>query len=227
MSAPRRGRDVTRRGIFLAATAIPLAACEAPYGIDYKMVRDSFAVSLGLEQPPGVTLEQASQVPYSSLGYRVGHAPEQMLVLGSSSGSANLWTSAERRSIVTKTGRITKTAGFPWNLSETYWHSPDALAEGLHVTVQPTLRLLDFKDADKFGVRLQGEFKLAGETEVTILGAKISTLRLLETCHCEDFDWDFQNEFWIDRQTGFAWRSIQYVHPNLEPFMLEIFRPPE
>lgn len=218
---------MTRRSVLWAAMAAPLSACEAPYGIDYKTVRDSFAVSLGLEQPPGITLEQASQVPYSSLGFRIGNSSEQMLVLGAASGGANIWTSAEHRAIVTKAGRVTQTAGFPWNLSETYWHSPDVLADGLQVTAQKTLRLLDFKDANKFGVRLQGQFETAGESEVVILGAKIPTRTLLETCHCEDFDWDFQNRFWIDRHTGFVWRSIQYVHPNLAPFAIEILRPPQ
>lgn len=226
MSPPPHDPDVTRRGLILALAASPLAACEAPYGLDYKTIGQSLAVSIGIESPPGITIEQAGQVPYSSLGYRLGDSAEQMLVLGTASDNANLWTSAERRALSTKAGRITKTAGFKWNLSETYWPAPDPLSEGAAASSRSTLRLLDFGDVKRFGARLHGQFDSARESEITILGTSIPTISLSEICHCEDFDWDFQNQFWLDRQSGFVWRSVQYVHPNLEPFTIEVFRPP-
>jgi hypothetical protein len=226
MKSSRRN-PITRRAVLLTGIAGSLTACEAPYGLDYKTIGNSLAVSLGFKQAPGITLEQASQVPYSSLGYRVGDSAEQMLILGSASGHTKLWTSGERRLLVTKSGRITKTAGFAWNLSETYWSSPDALLDGRKAPLRPNQRVMDFGDIKKFGTRVRGQFELKEESSVAILGANISTLTLSETCHCDDFDWDFENLFWIDRQTGFVWRSIQYVHPNLAPLTVEILRPPE
>jgi hypothetical protein len=211
----------------LTGIATSLTACEAPYGLDYKTIKGSLAVSLGLKQTPGITLEQASRVPYSSLGYRVGGTAEQMLILGSSSGDTKFWTSAERKLLVTKSGRITQTAGFAWNLSETYWNSHDALADGIQAPLRPNPRLVDFKDVKRFGVRIHGQFNLKEESSIAILGANISTFTLSETCHCDDFDWDFENLFWIDRQSGFVWRSVQHVHPNLDPLEIEILRPSE
>lgn len=224
---PSRKHLVTRRAALVTGIASSLTACEAPYGLDYKTIGDSLAVSVGLKQAPGITLEQASQIPYSSLGYRLGDAAEQLLVLASASGDTKLWTSGERRLLVTKSGRITKTAGFEWNLSGTYWNIRDALLDGRKAPLRLDQRLMDFRDIKKFAARVRGQFELKEESSVTILGAQISTLTLSERCHCDDFDWDFENLFWIDRQTGFVWRSIQCVHPNLAPLTVEIFRPPE
>jgi hypothetical protein len=205
-----------------------LAACQAPYGLDYKTIGQALAVSTGLEAPPAITLEQAQKVPYSSLGYRLGGSAEQMLVLASQQGDHLMWTSAERRTLVTKGGRIVKTGGFPWNLSDTYFHTPDIVATGLQHTLPagPITRIADFQDIAKFGSRLVSRYVRKGPSTITILGASLPTITVQEHCHCKDFDWDFVNTFWVDRESGFVWRSKQHVHPNLAPFSVEIFRPP-
>jgi hypothetical protein len=87
-------------------------------------------------------------------------------------------------------------------------------------------RLCDFTDIGLFGVRIHGEFALRGAETIKILEHPLPTLALIEDCGSKEIDWHFQNVFWLDSETGFVWKSVQYVHPNLEPITLEILRPP-
>ena len=46
-----------------------------------------------------------------------------------------------------------------------------------------------------------------------------------EVCDVEDMKWHFRNEFWITPADGRVWLSLQYVHPRINPVLIETFRP--
>lgn len=219
----------SRRALLLTAGSAVLAGCEAPFGLDYSTIKKVAAVSVGLEDPPGITLEQASQIPYSSLGFRIGKSSEGLLVLASQTGEDFLWTSADRVALVTRNGRIVKTGGLRWNLSTTSFPSIDPLSmtfDGAPV-VSPSLRIVDFNDVNRFSVRIKGEFESLGPQTTNILGTDLPTIALIEHCKSDDLDWEFQNAFWRDHESGLVWKSLQFVHPNEPPITIEILRPPE
>jgi hypothetical protein len=37
--------------------------------------------------------------------------------------------------------------------------------------------------------------------------------------------WNFDNEYWTDKMTGYVWRSSQHIHPKAPPLILEVLRP--
>ncbi len=219
---------LSRRTILLAGAALPLAGCDMPYGLNYDTVKTSLAVSTGLEEAPGITLEQASQIPYASIGYRIGGSQEFILVLASTIAGSLLWTAADHRALVTANGRVTRSAGFEWNLAETSFSQPDPVQTGLHQLTTNVLlvRTLDLRDVDRFGVSVQSTFTPIGKTKVSILGADLDVLEVHEDCRCDDLDWSFQNVFWADVGSGFIWRSVQNIHPNLGALTIEVLRPP-
>lgn len=218
----------TRRSLLMAAAALPLAACDSISRIDFNTMKQMVAIDMGLEDAPAITLEQAAQVPYATLGYRIGGSEENMLILAVGTGGNQLWTSSAHRALVTNAGRIIKTAGLPWNLSATQFRMPDTLRDGLHITesTAESLRVVDFADLNLFSIAVYSRFRPAGTKTIRILGSELSTIALVENCRSPELDWSFQNEFWLDPATGFNWRSVQTIHPNLDPLTIEILRPP-
>ncbi|HJT80104.1 MAG TPA: YjbF family lipoprotein [Chthoniobacterales bacterium] len=225
---PKKSSGLSRRAVFLAGATLPLAGCEMPYGFDFNTVKTSLAVSTGLEDAPGITLEQASQIPYASIGYRIGSSQEYILVLASTIADALLWTAADHRALVTQNGRVTRSAGFDWNLGETSFAQVDPVAIGLQkMSANVVLtRTLDLRDIDRFGIAVQSTFTPAGKTSISVLGANLDVVEVHEDCRCDVLDWAFQNIFWADASSGFVWRSVQTIHPNLPPLTIEVLRPP-
>jgi len=205
-----------------------LAGCDAPFGLQYSTIKNVLAASVGLEDAPSITLEQASAVPYSSIGYRIGKSSEGMLILASQTGGELLWTSADRIAIMTRNGRIVKTGGLRWNLFATSFPTPDPLsANSASATLGgATYRTVDFNDVSRFAVRVQGQLTPAGPQTISILGSELSTIALIEQCRADDLDWEFQNLFWIDAESGFVWKTVQFIHPNEPPITIEVLRPP-
>ncbi|MGN6516058.1 MAG: YjbF family lipoprotein [Rhizomicrobium sp.] len=219
---------LSRRAVVIAGAALPLAGCDLPPGLDFSTVKDSLAVSTGIESAPGITLQQASQIPYASLGYRIGSSSEYVVVLAASVPDGLLWTAADHRALVTVGGRITRTAGFDWNLGDTSFAENDPVSTGLQsMTTNVSLRrTLDLRDIDRFGVDVESTFTPIGKKTINILGANLDVLEVNEDCNCADFSWSFKNVYWADISTGFIWRSLQTIHPNLDALTIEVLRPP-
>lgn len=225
---PRPLARLSRRTVFLAGASLPLAGCQMPYGFDFDTIKTSLAISSGMEDAPGITLEQASQIPYASIGYRIGRSQEYVLVLASTIAGSLLWTAADHRTLVTQNGRITRSAGFDWNLGETSFSQPDPVATGLHRMATNVIlaRNLDLRDINRFGVTVQSTFIPTGKKTISILGTDLKVIEVREDCRCDVLDWTFQNVYWADLDSGFVWRSIQTIHPNLDALTVEVLRPP-
>jgi hypothetical protein len=183
-------------------------------------------MALGFKDPPAVSREEAAAIPYSSIGYRIGNSGQRLLVLASQTGRTFLWTSSSRVVIVTEGGRITKTAGLPWNLASTVLIGGDPATDFNQPLSGTANRLLDFPDLTRFGIAISSTFTSTEPETIPILGQPLETVRIVEDCVCDDFGWHFQNSYWIDRDSKFIWRSEQHTHPKLDALKLEIFRPP-
>jgi len=151
-----------------------------------------------------------------------------MLVLASKTNDQLFWTSADRIALITATGRIVKTGGLRWNLSDTVFPEPDPLGDILNLSAPlvRARRLADFRDIGKFSVTINTELTRIGPQPITVLGSEISTVAFVERCEAREFDWSFENQFWADSDSGFIWKTFQTIHPNLDPITTEVFRQP-
>jgi hypothetical protein len=213
------------------ALALAMAACSSAnsgntsYAQFFQVLRQSWAASFGKAR---VTREQAAAIPYASLGYNLEGGNQDILVLATDSGGDLLWTSAARVVIVTRDGRVVRTVGLGQDLSNVTSRDQNGLPPPAAAVRTPfsSTRMEDFADLSLYGVRLSCQAKLAGGQNIRILGQVIATLRVDEACSSRNPDWSFTNSFWVDRDSGFVWRSRQQVHPKGAPVEIEIFRPP-
>jgi hypothetical protein len=170
-----------------------------------------------------IGLEQASGIPFATMGVRVNGGREQMLLLATDTNGERLWTSGSKVAITTRRGRIIRTAGFGTDLSgyenangdPAGWRAPHAFAWNA-----------DFADLGYYSVPVVCRVAPAGREPITILGKEIDTVRVDETCRAEKLDWSFTNSYWVNPESGRVWRSIQYLHPKGLVLEIELLRPP-
>ena len=171
-----------------------------------------------------VTLAEAASVPYASMGVRIGDGAQAMIILAGDTGGERLWTSASHITLVTRDGRIVSTSGLSHNLSGYQIVRSINTVDGIRTIVW----LADFADLGLYSVTIFCQDRDAGPATITVLGTAIRTQRVNESCASRDgsLAWSFHNTYWIDPKSGLAWRTIQHVHPNLDPIETEMLRPP-
>jgi hypothetical protein len=218
----------TRRGLIVAGAAIPLAGCgQTLFGVPLEQWGNAVEVATGIKDQPTITLDDAAKIPYSTLGYQFGSGAEDILILASNTGGDLLWTSSVHRTLVTRSGRVIKCQRFDWNLDATQFFDSDPLTTNQKVAAERRFtRACDFRDIDRFAIEIESEFQQKGPETITILGQPLATMAFVENCRAKQLEWEFQNMFWVDQDSGFVWRSQQTIHPNLDPLTIEILRPP-
>jgi hypothetical protein len=174
-----------------------------------------------------VSREQAGAIPFASIGISIGRADEGLMVLGLAEGERQEWY-ARTQMIAMSNGRILQTQGFPFNLSRLEVRAQGgAAAQGGPPPVGTDYALLiDFQDLQLIGTGAQCRSSETGQESIEILGTPLITRHLVESCEIASIDWSFENEFWVDPDTGFVWQSSQYIHPKLSPLTFRVLRPP-
>jgi hypothetical protein len=223
-------RRLQSLGAGLAAIAL-LAGCSSSgngtgtYQRYFQALRQSAG---GMFSRQSVTREQAASTPYASLGYRIDNGPEMMLVLATDTGGDLIWTSANHVVLETRDGRITRSVGLPHDLGALAPRSGDNLAAPSAALRQPftSARMADFPDQSVYSALITCTTAAARPEATRILGQAISTIRVNENCESQELNWRFTDSYWLDPQSGLAWRSIQHVAPQGGTIEIEILRAP-
>jgi hypothetical protein len=208
------------RVLACACLAWPLAACETHS--DLLQVGELLYQGIVGGGADEVPRSKVAAVPFATLGVRLGSSGQAMFVLESKSGEKLEWVGGTQFAIATRDGRILRTVGFVHNLSG---FREDTSASP-HDTI-PTKRdfRYDLADMNAYNVFVHCNDQDAGPEQVTIIGETHKVRHVIEDCEAPEIAWSFRNEFWRDAATGAVWRSVQYVHPGLDPVTLETLRP--
>ena len=189
-----------------------------------EIARQSLKASFGKVR---VTRDQAAAIPYASMGYTQDGGNESMVILGTDSGSEQLWTSAARVVIVTRDGRIARTLGLSHDLSGMTARGGVLPAPVAAIAAPFTsTRLQDYPEMDMYGVIVACSARAAGHQTIKILGQPITTVRVDESCRARKPEWSFTDSYWVDTDNGRVWRARQHIHPQGGVIETEIFRPP-
>jgi len=198
----------------------PLAACS--YQPDTVRIGEVlFQQISGIGGSEGVPRSQVAAIPYATLGVRLGSGTEGMFVLQSKSGAVLQWVGGTQFGIATRDGRILRTTGFVHNLSG---FLDETAAGGQNPPASRDYRY-DLADLNAYGVAVHCAERDVGQEQIVILGDAHATRHVMEDCSAPELGWNFSNEFWKDVASDFVWRSVQYIHPGLDPITLETLRP--
>ncbi|HEY1614792.1 MAG TPA: YjbF family lipoprotein [Rhizomicrobium sp.] len=166
-----------------------------------------------------VQRERAAAVPFASMGVRLGSSSESMFVLATRTGDDLHWLGGKKLALTTRRGRIVQTVGFDHNLTGFTGLAP---VPGKQTPM--STYLLDFAESSVYGVLVSCNPQDIGPESILIIGVAHKTRHVVEDCAASQLDWTFRNEFWAD-ETGYVWKSIQYVAPDLDPLTIEALRP--
>ncbi len=227
---PKKSRTVTRTRGRSAKTLVALLACASLTSCaadsDTALVGKLLLQQISGAAPQKISREQAAAIPYASMGLQLGSGPEALLVLGAATPEQRDWYAGDQIVVITRLGRVIQTVGLPYDLGGAHplpANSPAGNAGA--ATAGSSVLVADFPDLGIFGARINCEEKTMGMEAVEILGADISVRHDVEHCIADTMDWQFDNDFWRDPQTGYVWRSLQHIHPKSPPVILEVFRP--
>lgn len=218
---------LSRRGFLLGSLGLAVSGCgENPIGRDV-LTAIQYATT-GLPGPE-ITRELVNQIPYASIAARIGRGPRSLLVLWEIDGETLTWLSADNIAILTKRGRIIRTAGLPEDLNATRFPQPDPLAlghEGISAIRSPYGRLIDLNAPRRFDVEIVSEMRVIGQRTIEIASIGFDTVLVEETCRARHFNWKYQNRFWLDPVDAFVWKSEQYTTRETPRFVIEALKPP-
>ena len=217
------GVPAMRRGIARGAVALALglSGCAGQGGDAAKIGGLLFQSFTGGAM---ITREQASDIPYASIGIQLGSSSQGLAVLGKTLGDERYWYSGNRILFVTRGGRIVQTVGLPYDLKHVSVRGPSGGWVAPGTAAQFTM-LFDFDDLQAFNVVANCTDADKGAETIVILGSKIQTQHHIESCKVEQLDWSFDNDFWIDPKSGYVWQSEQDIHPRSSVLSVMVFRP--
>lgn len=208
----------TRRGLLAAAAAIALSGCSTFNDPIYGQL-GQYAEQVWSGEGKYVTLQQAAAVPYASIGVQFADGPQSIMVLATDSDGTQMWTSAEHIVLVTRGGRIVRTAGLPKNLG-------DLVPQGSAAQDNTAEHFIaDFPELQIFAAPIDCTARAQRPALITILGKPIHTMRQDVDCQAPTMHWHFTDSYWLDPSSGLPWRSVQYVNPTLDPLTIEVLRP--
>ena len=224
MSAPgyapaeRSGGDgnvVTRRRLIAAGGAFLVSGCTMPPVIG-NAINAARTVVTGAPDVP-ISPEYVANLPYASMAAKIGRGPRSIVVLGKYDGADLHWISADNAVVVTRNGRITKTAGIGKDLLGTQGIEDDPVAaatfafEGIHT------RTVDVTDPGAiYGIPIESTFEVVDRETIQILDRERDTIKVFESNTAMTVRWRFRNEFWLISSRGFFGNrsSISFATPH-------------
>jgi hypothetical protein len=223
---PVAATGLSRRRLLTGAAALSLGGC-GNYQIFGEAAQSLRNLTLG---PPETPIPRATvaKLPYATITAKVGDLPRGLMALGKIAGEDLHWISSNRVSIVTRRGRLVKTVGLPQDLRDTHSLGDDPIAQAPHRLTEParSVRLLDLTKPEYYEMAIDSILTPVGPRKITILEIEFDTIKLVEQNSARALRWRFENQFWVDPEDGFVWRSEQHVSRELPPLAIEVAKPP-
>jgi len=216
---------LSRRNFVLCGLTAAVTGCS-----ELPLVSNAYsALRLATFGLPDSHIDRAlvSQIPYASISAKVGKGPKSLLILGRKEGDKLHWISADRAVLVTRHGRVVRTAGFPENLRNTTQEFGDPVNKQLHNLQNSVIstRQIDLDLGLHYGIPIRSKFERIGDREITISELRVKTVLIRERNFASTVNWDFTNYYWVDAFDGFVWKSVQHIARSFPPVSIEILKP--
>jgi hypothetical protein len=192
-----------------------------------RTVVDAYQVAIVGRPDVPISRSTVTNLPYASIAAKIGKGPRSLLILWRQDQDDLHWLSADDAAIVTRNGRVVKTAGLPETLVDTRSISTDPVGDGLSSGAQgPTyVREIDTSPPPQFGLLIESKFREVGPRRLSIADIEFDTVLFHEHCRAKTLNWSFTNRYWVDPADGFVWRSEQTIARNFPSIEIEILKP--
>lgn len=183
------------------------------------------ALIYGYEDYP-INQALVDEIPYASLRMKIGKGPAGLLILESIDLDTYTWVSADNIYITTRGGRIIRAEGLNNNLIDFISSEPSFKELMNEDYLLNQFRLISLDNPSVFNMKLKVSYKRVGFEEVIILDKKRELILIEETIENSYIKWEYNNKYWVDKNTGYVWQSIQEIAPNVPPILIQITKKP-
>ena len=217
------------RKLLIFKIIIVLAGCSAlPPNVagNFNQTFKAFsALIYGYEDYP-INQALIDEIPYATLRMKIGKGPAGLLILESIDQDKYTWVSADNIYITTRGGRIIRAEGLNNNLVDFVSSEPSfkELIDGDYI--QSQFRMISLDNPSVFNMKLKVSYKRVGFEEVIILDKKRELILIEETIENSYIRWKYNNKYWVDKNTGYVWQSIQEIAPDIAPIFIQITKKP-
>jgi len=229
------GRAAIRRfgaALCLTAAGLGLAACSDR--------RESTLERFGellLDQvlprelpPPRVrTRAELEKIRFAMVALARTADPERRTILVPVANNAGYLTyqDANRRGVVLLGGLVTATKGLAYDMSAINHQSDDPIARPVPLAEWPRVIQRNYQftriNTSDYEVSVTCVLEQVASERIEIIERFYDVVRVQETC--ANPQRTFTNIYWAEPETGFIWKSQQWLGPLLEPYTVEVIRP--
>ena len=218
---------------WIAFTALVLtAACSSGGDNQFQRLGDlTKAAVFGSGEPttpqPELTRAELNQIPSATIALTVDEAPRAYLVPLADNGGYLNYLDAAGHGVIMFGGAVTGTQAFGKDLEAVRHDRRDPIAHPTPLADWPTQVYRDYqfmvRDGEDYSITLSCVFdRIVAET-IEIVEIDFDLVRIAETC--TNARRQVVNTYWVEEDTGFIWKSIQWLGPSLGQVTIEIIRP--
>tara|TARA_Y100001970_G_C14252623_1_gene872956 strand:+ start:5000 stop:5656 length:657 start_codon:yes stop_codon:yes gene_type:complete len=170
-----------------------------------------------------ITKELVKNIPYASSSMKIGKGPSGLIILESINSNNLTWVSADDVYLVTRNGRIIRTAGLNNNLIE--FNGPYRKKSLLNQIEGTKNSYYSYDSPYLTNLEVKAKIKKKGNVKVELLAGERTLILIEEEIRNDFIGWSEVNKFWLDEE-GFVWKSEQYISPKLPKIILEVTKKP-
>lgn len=175
-----------------------------------------------------LTRAQLDQIPFATISVEIEDGGKAYVVAVSDTNGNVVYQDQARRSLVFRGGLMVATEGLGYNLSAVkHQQGADPVVEPRALSEWPALITRNYQFAlrgtDDFQITVRCGYAPAVRETIEIVELTFNVARIEETCG--NGARQFTNTYWVDPQTGFIWRSRQWIGPRQPQYLIEVIRP--
>ncbi len=179
--------------------------------------------------PPLPTRAQLDQIDGALLSIQFKHDPATGFVgaINRTHDGYVTYQDKTRRSIIVRGALVTGVQGFKYDLSAIKTQADDPIVNWTPVASWPKSLFRNYQ----YTLQSAADYQISVKCDVTplmretivVFEKSYDVTRLQEVCSNDQRQ--FTNTYWADTETGFIWRSEQWLGPNLRPATINVVNP--
>ena len=227
------GRRLRRAGLtFVCAVAIVIgpSACSSGGPNVFKrtgeMAVTAFAGREGVSQPQ-LTRAELNRIPYATIAVSSSGGPRAYLVPLADNGGYLDYRDAVGTSVRMFGGALAGFESTGQDLDGVLYDQSDPIAHLRPLARWPAQVWREYQFSLRhlglWAIALNCVFQPQGRETIEIVEVSVDVMRVNEVC--TNARRQVTNAYWIDENTGFIWKSVQWLGPKIGHVLIEVIRP--
>ena len=220
------------RLIAAMALAGTVAACAQRQANLIQQVLELGANELTRDDPqanPLPSRAELDEIPYPMIAISRSDSPATGIVIAVTANADGYATYQDqtRRSVILRGGQVSGTQGFGYDLSAIKGQRNDPVVRRTPVADWPDRLIRNYQfslqSTPDFQITVVCTLQPVVREQVVIFEIAQDVMRVQEDCRNDTRQ--FSNTYWADPDTGFIWKSTQWIGPRVTPLTVEVIRP--